>query len=124
MSEVGRSIYLPNLLITRVANAFRAILVGIFLAIIGILFHNSFSPIGLIIALLEGGVGFYYFARYFPGRLTHLLAFLSWLSFVYKAASFGVSNEILIEGNRNGFIFLIGGMAANFFGLIRAKRFK
>ena len=124
MNAVWSWTSLPKLFISRFFSLLRAIIVGVFLALIGILFHNSFSPVGLIIALLESGFGFYYFAKYYPGRLIHVIAFFSWLTFVYKAASFGVSNEILIEGNINGFIFLLGGMAVNFFGLIKAKRFK
>jgi Family of unknown function (DUF6113) len=113
-----------NSTVSRLLNLLRAILVGLFLGTIGILFHNSFSPVGLIVALLEGGIGFYFFAKYYPGRFTNLLAVFSWLVVVYRAASFGVSNEILIEGNTSGFIFLLGGLAINFIGLIRGRKFK
>ena len=101
-----------------------AIFTGISLGLIGILFHNSYSPLGLIIALFEGGIGFFYFGKQIPGKIIHLLLFLSWLTIVYKSASFGVSQEVLIEGNLNGFIFLLGGMFINFLGLLLAKRIK
>ena len=101
-----------------------AIFAGTLFGIIGILFHNSYSPLGLIIALAEGGIGFFYFGKQIPGKIIHLLLFLSWLTIVYKSASFGVSQEVLIEGNLNGFIFLLGGMFINFLGLLLAKRIK
>lgn len=115
---------MPKIALSRALNILRAIFVGSFLAIIGVLFHNSFIPLGLIIALLESGIGFYYFAKYYKGRLVHLIAFFAWIFMVYRAASFGVSQEILIEGNLSGFIFFLGGMFGNFIGLVVAKRAK
>ena len=115
---------MPSVTLSRLANFIRAIFAGAFLGVIGVLFHNSYSPLGLVIALFEGGIGFYYFAKYYPGRVIHFIAFISWLSIVFQAATFGVSNEILIEGNANGFIFFLGGMFSNFLGLIVAKRSK
>mgnify|MGYP003343811691 CR=1 FL=1 len=100
------------------------IALGFCLGAIGILFHNSYSPYGLLIALLEGGMGFYYFGRELRGTFIRTISYVAWLSIVYIAGNFGVSQEILIQGNRNGFIFLIGGMAINFFALIRLRNFK
>jgi hypothetical protein len=119
-----RPISLPKLTISGVNKGFKALLTGLILGVVGILFHNSFSPFGLMIALIEGGVGFYIFGRRVKGRLVHLILFFSWLAIVYKSASFGVSQEILIEGNINGFVFLLGGMLANFFALALTKRVK
>jgi hypothetical protein len=124
MSAAMPQISLPKLTLTGANRGFKAILTGIVLGIVGILFHNSYSPFGLMIALLESGIGFFIFGRRIPGRFVHLLLFFSWLAVVYKSASFGVSQEILIEGNINGFIFLLGGMIANFFALAIAKRVK
>ena len=124
MKKVWRQISLPNVTISRIATILRALFVGTFLGFIGVLFHNSFSPLGLVIALFEGGLGFYYFARFYPGKFIHFAAFFAWVAIVYRAATFGISNEILIEGNISGFIFLLGGMFFNFLGLIFAKRLK
>jgi hypothetical protein len=99
-----------------------AIFVGLLLGVIAVLFHNSYSPFGLIIALLESAVGIYYFVRFSSNRVLHFIALASWISIIYNAGSFGVSDEILIEGNINGFLLLIGGLALNFVALIKGKR--
>ena len=109
---------------TGILKGIFAIFAGVSLGIIGILFHNSYSPLGLIIALAEGGIGFFYFGKQIPGKIIHLLFFFSWLTIVYRSANFGISQEVLIEGNLNGFIFLLGGMFINFLGLLLAKRIK
>jgi hypothetical protein len=114
----------PKLTFAGTLRGIAAIASGAILAVIGILFHNSYSPVGLIIALLISGTGFFFFARKYSGRILHLLIFFSWLSVVYKSATFGVSQEILVEGNANGFTFFLGGMIVNFLALIFAKRFK
>ena len=114
----------PEITWKRIANLFQGIALGVCLGAIGILFHNSYSPYGLLIALLESGMGFYYFGRELRGTFIRIISYIAWLAIVYKAANFGVSQEILIQGNRNGFVFLIGGMAINFFALIRAKNIK
>jgi hypothetical protein len=117
-------ISLPKLTIEGVNKGFKALLIGLILGVIGILFHNSYSPFGLLISLLESGIGFFIFGRRVKGRAVHLILFFSWLTIVYKSASFGVSQEILIEGNINGFVYLLGGMIINFLGLFLAKRVK
>ena len=124
MKKVWRQISLPKVTFSRIAKVLRALFVGTFLGFIGVFFHNSFSPLGLVIAIFEGGLGFYYFAKFYPGKFMHFAAFFAWVAIVYRAATFGISNEILVEGNINGFIFLLGGMFFNFLGLIFAKRFK
>ena len=124
MKKVWRQISLPKVTFSRIAKVLRALFVGTFLGFIGVFFHNSFSPLGLVIALFESGLGFYYFAKFYPGKFIHFAAFFAWMAIVYRAATFGVSNEILVEGNINGFIFLLGGMFFNLLGLIFAKRFK
>lgn len=113
-----------SIFVKRLLSVGRAIFVGTLLGVIAVLFHNSYSPFGLIFALLESALGIYYFAKFYPGRALNFVAFASWTTLIYNAGSFGVSDEILIEGNINGFLLLIGGLALNFFALIRVRRIK
>ena len=122
MRVVGKKTSLHNLFVKRVLSIVGAIFVGLLLGVIAVLFHNSYSPFGLIIALLESAVGIYYFVRFSSNRVLHFIALASWISIIYNAGSFGVSDEILIEGNINGFLLLIGGLALNFVALIKGKR--
>jgi len=101
-----------------------AVAVGLFLGAIGTLLHNSFSPIGVIIALIESAYGIYYFAKRTHSKFLELTSLAAWLLVIYNAGNLGVSQELLIEGNQNGTIFLFGGLALNFFALIRAAKVK
>jgi hypothetical protein len=124
MKKVGRLTFLPSVTLNRVSNLLRAVLVGLFLSAIAILFHNSYSPFGLLIALFESSFGMYYFTKQYPSIYLGLIAFGTWIALVYQAGSFGISQEILVEGNINGFILLIGGLILNLFALIKGRKFK
>ena len=115
---------MPSVTLSRIVYLARAIFVGLFLGAIAILFHNSYSPFGLVIALIESALGLYYFTKQYPSRYLGLIAFGTWIGLVYKAGSFGVSEEILVEGNLNGFILLIGGLILNLFAVIKGRKFK
>lgn len=111
-------------ILQRFGSIARAIAVGLFLGVIGTLLHNSFSPFGLILALIESAYGFYYFAKRTYSKSLELTSLAAWLAVIYNAGNLGVSQELLIEGNRNGTIFLFGGLALNFLALIRAAKVK
>ena len=99
-------------------------LVGILLAILGILIHNSFSPIGLLLALLESAIGINYLGTFFGSRKLQFLGMLTWLLTVYRAGSLGVSQELLVAGDRNGTTFFLGGLILMFLIVVLRKRTK
>ena len=90
-------------------NYIRALLSGIVLAVIGTFLHNAISPIGLLIALATAAIGIWYVGQLLHLRKYKFVAALSWLIVVLIAGSSGSGNEVLIIGNANGEIFLVGG---------------
>ena len=90
-----------------------AILGGFFLAGLGILIHNSYSPFGLILALTESAIGMSWIRKLTDSRQFQFLALFAWLYLVYKSGSLGVSQELLISGDRNGLVFFAGGAILN-----------
>ncbi len=90
-------------------NYIRALLSGIFLAVIGTFLHNAISPVGLLIALATAAIGIWYVGQLLHLRKYKFVAALSWLIVVLIAGSSGSGNEVLIIGNANGEIFLVGG---------------
>ena len=90
-------------------NFIGAIVAGSILAVIGTFLHNAISPIGLLIALATAAIGIWYVGQLLHLRKYKFVAALSWLIVVLIAGSSGSGNEVLIIGNANGEIFLVGG---------------
>jgi membrane protein DedA with SNARE-associated domain len=90
-------------------NFIGAIVAGSILAVIGIFLHNAISPVGLLIALASAAIGISYVGQILHFRKYKFAAALSWLIVVLLAGSSGSGNEVLIIGNANGDIFLVGG---------------
>ena len=104
-------------------NYIRALLSGIFLAVIGTFLHNAISPIGLLIALATAAIGIWYVGQLLHLRKYKFVTALSWLTVVLIAGSSGSGNEVLIIGNANGEIFLVGGaILVTVIALLKAQR--
>ena len=103
-------------------NALISVLGGLFLAALGILIHNSYSPIGLALALLESAIGIHWIGKLTGSKRFQVLALISWLYLVYQSGSLGVSQELLIAGDRNGLIFFTGGALLNFLVVVLRRR--
>ncbi len=82
---------------------------GICIGFIGVVLHNFAPPFGLILALLESAVGIWILGRYWQSKLVRIPALIGWLAIILRAGTHGVSYELLVMGNNNGNIFLIGG---------------
>lgn len=122
MKMAGRLTYLPSSNLLKIFSVARAILIGAVLAVIAVLFHNSYSPFGLIIALIESALGIYFLTKHYRGIALPFIAFGAWATVIYRAGSLGVSEELLIEGNFNGNVLLIGGLILNFIAIIKGKK--
>jgi hypothetical protein len=87
-----------------------ALAYGAIVGFIGVVLHNAWSPFGLIFALLETFTGLWLAGRYWGKRRFTFLASVGWIALVWRAASHGVSYELLIVGNTNGELFFYGGL--------------
>ena len=91
-------------------NAIGALIYGAVIGLIGILLHNSYQPIGILLALLTTGIGINFAGQFFGDRKFKFIAAIAWLAIALRAGTYGLSNEILIISNLYGNIFLAGGL--------------
>jgi len=83
---------------------------GTVIAFFGIVLHNDFPPIGLLLALSETAVGIWMVGRYFGRRIWRFYSLLAWLALVLRAGTNGAGHEILVYGNTYGNLYLAGGL--------------
>lgn len=98
-----------------------AIFFGAAIGIIGVILHNSFEPIGILLALLTTAIGINFAGQLFGGRRYKFFAALAWLAVALRAGTYGASNEILIISNLYGNIFLLGGLLVAFIAVLRKR---
>lgn len=96
-----------------------SILIGIASAISATLIHQSLPPFGVIIAIFFSYLGIWWIGRLFGMRRYKLVALVGWLLVIARAGSFGVGNELLIQGDNQGSALLIVGFFAGAIALIR-----
>jgi hypothetical protein len=84
-------------------NAIGALIFGAVVGLIGVLLHNSYQPVGILLALIN------FVGQLFGARTFKLIAAIAWLAVALRAGTYGLSNEILIISNLYGNIFLLGG---------------
>ena len=102
-------------------KAIGAIVFGGVIGIIGVILHNSFEPIGILLALLTTAIGINFAGQLFGGRRYKFFAALAWLAVALRAGTYGASNEILIISNLYGNIFLLGGLLVAFIAVLRKR---
>ncbi len=102
-------------------KAIGAIFFGAIIGIIGVILHNSFEPIGILLALLTTAIGINFAGQLFGGRRYKFFAALAWLAVALRAGTYGASNEILIISNLYGNIFLLGGLLVAFIAVLRKR---
>ena len=105
--RVARPISLLN---GNLFNAIGALIFGVVVGLIGVLFHNAYQPVGILLALLTTAVGINFAGQLFGARKFKLIAGIAWLAVALRAGTYGLSDEILIISNLYGNIFLLGGV--------------
>ena len=91
-------------------NAIGALIFGAVVGLIGVLLHNSYQPVGILLALIMTAVGVNFAGQLFGARKFKVIAAIAWLAVALRAGTYGLSNEILIISNLYGNIFLLGGV--------------
>ncbi|CAB4660082.1 MAG: hypothetical protein F2704_02405 [Actinobacteria bacterium] len=89
-----------------------AIFIGAILGFSSLALHDSYHPYGLLLALVGSILGIWLLGRAWGLRRYKLLAALVLFSVVVRAATTGVGNELLIQGNSFGNLFFIGSFIA------------
>jgi hypothetical protein len=88
-----------------------AIGAGAFISFVGILFHNSLPPAGLIAAYFITYLGIRALGTLAQSRIAMWVATVTWFGVLVLASNFGTSFERLVVGNTNGNLYSVGGSA-------------
>jgi ABC-type transport system involved in cytochrome c biogenesis permease subunit len=102
-------------------KAIGALFFGAIIGFLGVILHNAFQPIGILLALLTTAIGINFAGQLFAGQRYKLFAALAWLAVALRAGTSGASNEILIISNLYGNIFLLGGLLVALIAVIKKR---
>ncbi len=82
---------------------------GALIAIGATLIHQTLPPLGLLIALSATFAAIWWVGRYFGKKKFKVVALIGWLAVIVKAGTFGVGQELLIQGDNAGSALLLAG---------------
>jgi len=102
-------------------KAIGALFFGAAIGFIGVVLHNAFEPIGILLALLTTAIGINFAGQLFGSQKYKLITAIAWLAVVLRAGTYGASDEILIISNLYGNIFLLGGLLVAFIAVIKKR---
>lgn len=87
-----------------------ALFFGVSSAVASILLHQSLPPFGLILGLTLSYFSIWYVGRYTGKRMYKVVALFIWIAVIARAGSFGVGQELLIQGDSVGAALLVLGL--------------
>ena len=96
-----------------------SIFVGGATAIGATLVHPSLLPLGAIVAILTTHVMIWWIGRHYGKRRYRVYALFAWIFVMMRAGSFGVGQELLIQGDVAGSALLTLGFFAGVFAIFR-----
>jgi hypothetical protein len=96
-----------------------AVFIGVATAASATLIHQTLPPLGAIVGIVGSYIAIWWVGRYTGKRHYKFFALMSWLAVIAKAGSFGVGNELLIQGDNPGSALLALGFIAGIFAVAR-----
>ena len=87
---------------------------GLLAGIAAVLLHIFYPPVGLVIAILGSASTIWAIGRHYGARSFTLIASIAWALILWRASSFGVGNELLVQGNPEGSALVFLGLVALF----------
>jgi hypothetical protein len=94
-----------------------ALAVGVASGVAAIFLHHFAPPFGIVIAIAGTFTAIWSVGRTYGKRFYKIIAATSWLAIFWRGASLGVGNEIFIQGDRLGNIFLLASGIALIFAI-------
>ena len=94
-----------------------ALAVGVASGVAAMFLHHFAPPFGIVIAIAGTFTAIWSLGRSFGKRIYKIVAATSWLAIFWRGASLGVGNEIFIQGDRLGNIFLLSSVVALIFAI-------
>ena len=90
---------------------------GLMAGIAAVLLHIFCPPVGLVIAILGSAATIWAIGRHYGARSFKLVASVAWALVLWRASSFGVGNELLVQGNSEGSALVFLGLLALFIAI-------
>jgi len=87
---------------------------GILIGVAAVLIHIFYPPFGLILALIGSTATVWAIGRQFGARKYKMFASLAWGFILWRASTFGVGNELLVQGNPQGSALVFVGLISLF----------
>ncbi len=91
--------------------------IGILSGIAAVLLHIFYPPIGLVLAIIGSAATIWSIGRHYGSRTLKLIATIAWGLILWRASSFGVGNELLVQGNSEGSALVFLGLIAVFIAI-------
>lgn len=96
-----------------------ALFFGLSSGLASILLHQTLPPFGLILGILLTYFSIWYVGRYSGKRIYKVIASCAWIVIVMRAGTFGVGQELLIQGDSVGAGLMVLGLIALALGIYR-----
>jgi len=87
---------------------------GVMTGTAAVLLHIFYPPLGLAVAILGSAATVWAIGRHFGARKYKLAASITWGLILWRASTFGVGNELLVQGNAQGSALVFVGLIALF----------
>lgn len=84
-------------------------LFGAVVATAATLIHQTLPPVGVILGIAATYLGIWYAGRRYGQRRYKFFALMGWVMVIARAGSFGIGNELLIQGDNQGSALLMIG---------------
>jgi hypothetical protein len=94
-----------------------ALAIGVASGVAAMFLHHFAPPFGIVIAIAGTFVAIWSVGRSFGKRIYKFVAATSWLAIFWRGASLGVGNELFVQGDRLGNIFLISSVILLIFAI-------
>jgi hypothetical protein len=94
-------------------------ILGTFTAIGATLIHPSIPPVGATVAIVATYVLIWWIGRHYGKRRYRIYALIAWIFVIMRAGSFGVGQELLIQGDTFGSALLTLGFVAGLLAIFR-----
>jgi hypothetical protein len=83
------------------------------------LIHPSIPPVGAIVAIVTTYVLIWWIGRHYGKRRYRIYALFAWIFVIMRAGTFGVGQELLIQGDTAGSALLTLGFVAGLLAIFR-----
>jgi hypothetical protein len=89
-----------------------ALSVGVATGVAAIFLHLFAPPVGITLSIIGTFCAIWALGRSYGKRIYKVIGALGWFAIFWKGASLGVGNEVLIQGDNLGNLFLLFSVAA------------